>query len=885
MHEYISYFTGVEEPSVPSITFINETTILATVPIRWKDEYEESVFYSFNIQGDLKYDPKLWNKLYRNMTEMTTYFENVEPGTTYHIGCILNVSGALLYSDWNTVETKCNPTEDFDITPEENGVIINWQINPNQLYTCPASWYALVVRRIGMNETNVSASITSFPYTLRDLSVYTFYDLTIFHKNRTLFSQEIRTLEGVPSKVQHLQSMLSGDTEVTLSWQSPHEPNGEIIRYEVFLKIKEYYGCKDLKLPTSNNHIITKSTTESTVTISDLHLYTLYSAEIVAYNSRHHSTNEEITFATAQSEMPSEVFSQFRIENWKLLWNPPENCTMILGPLAARIKIHGVSDAVKNFYIIKQTKSYSLNLNGVYPKLNGVERYVAKIYVIRNFHNLENSSAYQEYEFETPPLAPPEVTNLEIVEIDNYQTSAVILLRWQSPLPPVNGKLRAYGIELCNINHKKCLTSVEVQNDEFCDLWDNFICRVVDELLENLQIIKVFAYNVNVTEPGSSSRVSVQMIQDAAPDAPENYTFSVSNNSIVDLRWLHPWRTIGRLRCFRIKIQEIFSGLRRRVSRSPLETLMNSSNNVLEYPVTHYMRNYTERLYLFPSTQYIIYIQAVTVANITSDVKFVEIYTSSTAAFEGLLDAVVDKSDSTILLNIPSVLNDTRDSTMHIIVKGPNLCEQYSEVPEHLRVSAGVETNEIAWQAAEVATNKLAGEQFKVGDNRIYGNARSCPLKPGEFYKIMIMVTERNSSAEPIVLVKSIRVEISLKHHEAWIVPIVLLLAVIGVVFYLYRRKKQNLTESLLTYEMAVSQNNENHKEEIKSAILNFEQRPASDTQSLSQATTPEAISINDENKEETSSLVKVKNFEDYVRQAIQSGLLDKQYQVISYFI
>lgn len=36
----------------------------------------------------------------------------------------------------------------------------------------------------------------------------------------------------------------------------------------------------------------------------------------------------------------------------------------------------------------------------------------------------------------------------------------------------------------------------------------------------------------------------------------------------------------------------------------------------------------------------------------------------------------------------------------------------------------------------------------------------------------------------------------------------------------------------------------------------------------------------NNDQEEEIASLVKVKDFEDYVRQAIVSGLLDKQYEV-----
>lgn len=76
-----------------------------------------------------------------------------------------------------------------------------------------------------------------------------------------------------------------------------------------------------------------------------------------------------------------------------------------------------------------------------------------------------------------------------------------------------------------------------------------------------------------------------------------------------------------------------------------------------------------------------------------------------------------------------------------------------------------------------------------VGDNQIYGGAKNCPLKPEELYEIVIIVTEQSSSNEPIMLTKLIRIgEIPPKHHEAWIIPIILFLVVSGAAFYLYRR-------------------------------------------------------------------------------------------------
>jgi len=95
------------------------------------------------------------------------------------------------------------------------------------------------------------------------------------------------------------------------------------------------------------------------------------------------------------------------------------------------------------------------------------------------------------------------------------------------------------------------------------------------------------------------------------------------------------------------------------------------------------------------------------------------------------------------------------------------------------------------------------------------------------------------------------------------------------------------MTEQPIQDEIDLSRNIENYEQETISVVSNSMQdlSTPSDKQSLLRAITPEvpiAIANNDEEKVEMTSLVKVKDFEDYVRQAIQSGLLDKQYEVRS---
>jgi len=92
--------------------------------------------------------------------------------------------------------------------------------------------------------------------------------------------------------------------------------------------------------------------------------------------------------------------------------------------------------------------------------------------------------------------APPSVTNLEVVETDTRQMQAMIHLRWQSPLPPLNGKLRNYDIQ-SRVSYNLGLASVpayediQVQVNESCDLWDNYICKIVAIKLSLLSKITI----------------------------------------------------------------------------------------------------------------------------------------------------------------------------------------------------------------------------------------------------------------------------------------------------------------------------------------------------------------------------------------------------------
>lgn len=179
------------------------------------------------------------------------------------------------------------------------------------------------------------------------------------------------------------------------------------------------------------------------------------------------------------------------------------------------------------------------------------------------------------------------------------------------------------------------------------------------------------------------------------PDVPRNFTYTIDDHGIVDIKWLHPWRTGGHLRCFRIKVEEISSNLRNRM-------YLSAKIAIHEYSVINYMRQYSKRLYLSPSTKYVISIQTVTMTNVSSNTTSLEVRTSSSIDLDGEV-ILAQAPRATILMYTPEVLNDTFDSMTHIVVKGPNLCEQYTKLPKNLLVHAGKNIiGDHVWQVAKI---------------------------------------------------------------------------------------------------------------------------------------------------------------------------------------
>jgi len=146
---------------------------------------------------------------------------------------------------------------------------------------------------------------------------------------------------------------------------------------------------------------------------------------------------------------------------------------------------------------------------------------------------------------------------------------------------------------------------------------------------------------------------------------PGNFTVTILNNSIANLQWRHPWKTGNFLKQFRIEIRTVSTNLQNFHKEGDSWPLLNVIS-----AVTNYTSYYNKQLYLLPSTRYSIGIQAQTYTTKLSKMVHATFETPSMLKFNGSLNYEFYESSSMAVLSIPAVANNTKNSSIHVIIKG-----------------------------------------------------------------------------------------------------------------------------------------------------------------------------------------------------------------------
>ncbi|KAM5165253.1 usherin [Mantella aurantiaca] len=316
-------------------------------------------------------------------------------------------------SPWMVVQTS-QAAPDHLIPPNvfygdnSNQIIVQWtkprDENGNGLYF-----------RLQRNNLTLPFSFDSatFSYTDEDVLPYTDYTYSITACTlggcTTSNPTPIKTLAGPPKFIKPPIVELLSSTEVSVIWDPPSVPNGEITKYIIQIDNETYFAGKRL----SKN-------------ISGLLPFTVYNISLVACTSGGCTSSSRINFRTMEAQplhIKSPIFTLTSAQSIKISWQSPD-------------KPNG------------EIKNYELRRNGqlVYAGLDthyhdfGLQPGTEYIYVIQA-KNSKGSCLSSPARIRTHPSSPSgmEPPRLQAV------TAHEILATWQAPLQ-TNGEIINYTL-------------------------------------------------------------------------------------------------------------------------------------------------------------------------------------------------------------------------------------------------------------------------------------------------------------------------------------------------------------------------------------------------------------------------------------------------------
>ncbi|XP_078033096.1 uncharacterized protein LOC144467943 [Augochlora pura] len=873
---------GIDPLPPPTILFLDSTTIRVSIPL--KEEYQMvKIAYSFQLEekGNVDQNIHVDNQISNNGTNLTGNSGALHAGLSYRIRCNLWPKDfSTILGEWKDFTTPCNQSKSFEVESKNTSLTLNWEgLTTN--FSCPSSWYNFTLKDSETGDKIYDESLKDLPHEFQDLKPYTSYQITIFREDKErieYFSQEVKTLEAAPSEVRNIKSKANPNS-VILSWDPPRTLNGVLRNYRVDLETVKYMGCnkRDKTPPTKNRTLFPR---EETIEVYDLPPYAEHVAKISAC-TLFCGHEEEHTFKTNEAENPTELYDDVQMDGFVLKWKRPEDCTTITGNLATRVIINGVSEAVAN-WTTTENIAHQISTLDLSKKLHGAEEYEAKIYVIRKKNSRHNQDAYRKKSFTTPAKAPPPVRDLEVYEInelnDDYPPCTQYNLRWKEPEPPLNGKLQHYIVKFAG-------GESIIKPTARCALWPHFICTMINMSIPQGQIrryLKVSAVNENVTEESNAITPKTHDLENL-PTVPEFHGVQALPQGVVLVNWTHPWLTGHRLRQFILSIERLSTNLR----TSAQEASFQSIHRVDEYRI-----RYDHLLHLMPSSLYNIDIVAETIRGTKSFKISDRVKTSSAIEFASEPTVEVHNKTSTVLLQIPTILNDTTNSVINVVVKGSRICNDNENAARVLCKKARINCYDTAWWAATFPSHEFAGKQpFTVGGTKYRDDAINCSLHQRQSYVIAVSLDPTYENDE-VIIAKELDVqvgEVSKGFDVAWLIPVLVSLIFIIAGLYLYRRKQKKLLKKVVEQdEMCLASNATSLEKEEKphesdkivttTLVTPAEPSPTRLTSVYGDSVVLVTSGVSNQKENNSSSLVKVKDFEDYVKQAIESGLLDNQY-------
>ncbi|XP_063976230.1 receptor-type tyrosine-protein phosphatase F-like isoform X2 [Diachasmimorpha longicaudata] len=887
IYPYCKSDEAVKPPPSPSITNITSDSADVSNVIPSYENVNISVQFILKKDGvesyqylDAKEIPN-FNSSSPTAIKLHARFSNLEAGTQYYAKMSITITnyGFNLNGTWENFTTSCHDSMQYTVTPGERTLTVAKKTKKEIATSCPDSWYKIKLYSVSPRRLENSSSV--FPVNFMNLKPYNDYEVEIVGLDGSISQKEnVKTLEAAPSEVRNLDVKDIESTRATITWSVPVSPNGKIKGYTIRIKREYCIACHDKKSVGSNlkETFMELNDSARVAVLTDLTPYSSYTISVSAQNSKT-GIERTISFDTNELEIPTEkwIDLNFTPEQSKLTWKDPD-CNDWTGPVnGSKLFFTGVSTGVIDFYDSQYTPWHEFTLNKTRPQnIHGNETYNVKVHLLHFFKaDQYNTGIFQELNFTTVPSAPPKVRNLEIVEVDSE--NELITLRWRKPAPPTNGRIISYEIEVPYAKNK--FKSFKISADKPCYLWDDWLCETVNRTYTSSGHIQVSARNDGVKNSGEVSKLNNQ-IAEQVPEKPRDVNFVVCDNGVVYLTWHHPWKTGIRMQKFRIKGSVLQTDLARNLNAS-------ESKPVKELLIESYKKIYDLYLHLRPSTMYELTIQGIGKKS-EGKMETLKVTTKPAFHFGPIRQPIINAQESQIDIVIPDIINDIKGNVIHIILIGPRPCSSSWPIPKIAEKDLRLKSGTSAWLIATFQTLDTGNTTFTIGNDKVHGNIANCPLPNGTYEVAYVVHNSNRKSSDRFTKVLDWRSKelqigpVTRTPFVVWLVPLVLLLIAAAGIAWFYSRSRirkavvKRRTKSDDIFPPILSRKHSSCKE---TSLLVASRESITGVCDVVQ--TPDVIPVNQKKHDDNPSptLIKLKEFQDYVKNGIASGKLNAQYE------
>ncbi|XP_015839778.1 receptor-type tyrosine-protein phosphatase delta isoform X2 [Tribolium castaneum] len=594
------------------------------------------------------------------------------------------------------------------------------------------------------------------------------------HPNQKLLLSTTKI--AVPDEVQDLRAINHSDTSIHLIWKQPLQMNGDFIYYVVEYQIVSDVACKGNKVSKK----FKLKTRETSINVQKLVPYANYFFKVFAVNTKSHGKLRAVYHSTRGSPL-------LKNEECPKLKNIITNdhhveirfsfidCEKIKGPVSIKITAICAEVWCKNV-----TKEFKYNAEQNSFTLHRLFPFVKYNLTAKCCRNKQCYTIVKNQIFKIGAQSPGPVTNLSVFAKNDNSIS----IRWRKPHPP-NGILDHYNISYFTTKESEAKSEIVMNSP--CTLWTNFHCYTLNHLkADKKYFVQVRAKNIEPQTYGQLVEINaVTKIEASKP--PLNLTVKWTLQNDLQLIWCHPIEANGYITHFNISV----------FSENQTENHIIHTLEVLNYSFTYiHIINQTK---LIPSRNYTIIIRAFNGLN-GNPATTADISPPVIPFFENE-PKIVFTTDTTFIVETSKIRNNAKDFKLFLLVQvdtknifwHPEEIKQFEEQFDFRQIAK--------FQILYKCSNKINPSNFTIGKNCSVQNCTTNNhlnyfLKPEISYNISLLLinTYRNKSSyklysfriytsNSLVMLKAIKnFGLSLLFLMVIIVP--------GVIIYARKRKK-----------------------------------------------------------------------------------------------